>query len=130
MDFVFGMFLFDLVKECFLNIELCNVSENNVCVLKVVKDWFEKEEDLEFKKVGKYYEFLIIKLGKSIVEIYNIFLNVFNFCGMILFYFIKSVFNFKCFCIIFLFYYINEFGFKVLLVSILMVFIVGFVVVL
>lgn len=93
VDFVFGMFLFDLVKERSLNIELCNVSENNACALKVVKDWLEKEEDLESKKAGKHYELLITKLGKSIVETYNTFLNAFNFCGMILFYFIKKRFQ-------------------------------------
>ncbi len=128
VDFVFGMFLFDLVKERSLNIELCNVSENNACALKVVKDWLEKEEDLESKKAGKKYELLITKLGKSIVETYNTFLNAFNFCGMILFYFIKSVFNPKRFCITPLLYHINESGFKVLPVSILTVFIVGFAV--
>ncbi len=128
VDFVFGMFLFDLVKERSLNIELCNVSENNACALKVVKDWLEKEEDLESKKAGKHYELLITKLGKSIVETYNTFLNAFNFCGMILFYFIKSVFNPKRFCITPLLYHINESGFKVLPVSILTVFIVGFAV--
>ncbi|WP_120924742.1 ABC transporter permease [Helicobacter pylori] len=128
VDFVFGMFLFDLVKERSLNIELCNVSENNACALKVVKDWLEKEEDLESKKVGKKYELMITKLGKSIVETYNTFLNAFNFCGMILFYFIKSVFNPKRFCITPLLYHINESGFKVLPVSILTVFIVGFAV--
>mgnify|MGYP001559516462 FL=1 len=68
VDFVFGMFLFDLIKERSLNIELCNVSENNACALKVVKDWLEKEEDLESKKAGKKYELMITKLGKSIVE--------------------------------------------------------------
>ncbi|WP_100949310.1 ABC transporter permease [Helicobacter pylori] len=128
VDFVFGMFLFDLVKERSLNIELCNVSENNACALKVVKDWLEKEEDLESQKAGKKYELLITKLGKSIVETYNTFLNAFNFCGMILFYFIKSVFNPKRFCITPLLYHINESGFKVLPVSILTVFIVGFAV--
>ncbi len=128
IDFVFGMFLFDLVRERSLNIELCNVSENNACALKVVKDWLEKEEDLESKKAGKHYELLITKLGKSIVETYNTFLNAFNFCGMILFYFIKSVFNPKRFCITPLLYHINESGFKVLPVSILTVFIVGFAV--
>ncbi|RVZ49740.1 ABC transporter permease [Helicobacter pylori] len=128
VDFVFGMFLFDLVKERSLNIELCNVSENNACALKVVKDWLEKEDDLESKKAGKHYELLITKLGKSIVETYNTFLNAFNFCGMILFYFIKSVFNPKRFCITPLLYHINESGFKVLPVSILTVFIVGFAV--
>ncbi|AVG73057.1 ABC transporter permease [Helicobacter pylori] len=128
VDFVFGMFLFDLIKERSLNIELCNVSENNACALKVVKDWLEKEEDLESKKAGKKYELLITKLGKSIVETYNTFLNAFNFCGMILFYFIKSVFNPKRFCITPLLYHINESGFKVLPVSILTVFIVGFAV--
>ncbi|KNE07141.1 ABC transporter permease [Helicobacter pylori] len=128
VDFVFGMFLFDLVKERSLNIELCNVSENNACALKVVKDWLEKEEDLESEKAGKKYELLITKLGKSIVETYNTFLNAFNFCGMILFYFIKSVFNPKRFCITPLLYHINESGFKVLPVSILTVFIVGFAV--
>ncbi|GAA7418671.1 ABC transporter permease [Helicobacter pylori] len=128
MDFVFGMFLFDLVKERSLNIELCNVSENNACALKVVKDWLEKEEDLESEKAGKKYELMITKLGKSIVETYNTFLNAFNFCGMILFYFIKSVFNPKRFCITPLLYHINESGFKVLPVSILTVFIVGFAV--
>ncbi|GAA7296311.1 ABC transporter permease [Helicobacter pylori] len=128
VDFVFGMFLFDLVKERSLNIELCNVSENNACALKVVKDWLEKEEDLESKKAGKKYELMITKLGKSIVETYNTFLNAFNFCGMILFYFIKSVFNPKRFCITPLLYHINESGFKVLPVSILTVFIVGFAV--
>ncbi|MCH4605565.1 ABC transporter permease [Helicobacter pylori] len=128
VDFVFGMFLFDLVKERSLNIELCNVSENNACALKVVKDWLEKEEDLESEKAGKHYELLITKLGKSIVETYNTFLNAFNFCGMILFYFIKSVFNPKRFCITPLLYHINESGFKVLPVSILTVFIVGFAV--
>ncbi|GAA9233001.1 ABC transporter permease [Helicobacter pylori] len=128
VDFVFGMFLFDLVKERSLNIELCNVSENNACALKVVKDWLEKEEDLESKRAGKHYELLITKLGKSIVETYNTFLNAFNFCGMILFYFIKSVFNPKRFCITPLLYHINESGFKVLPISILTVFIVGFAV--
>ncbi|MGL2665871.1 ABC transporter permease [Helicobacter pylori] len=128
IDFVFGMFLFDLIKERSLNIELCNVSENNACALKVVKDWLEKEEDLESKKAGKKYELLITKLGKSLVETYNTFLNAFNFCGMILFYFIKSVFNPKRFCITPLLYHINESGFKVLPVSILTVFIVGFAV--
>lgn len=128
VDFVFGMFLFDLVKERSLNIELCNVSENNACALKVVKDWLEKEEDLESEKAGKKYELMITKLGKSIVETYNTFLNAFNFCGMILFYFIKSVFNPKRFCITPLLYHINESGFKVLPVSILTVFIVGFAV--
>lgn len=128
VDFVFGMFLFDLVRERSLNIELCNVSENNACALKVVKDWLEKEEDLESKKAGKHYELLITKLGKSIVETYNTFLNAFNFCGMILFYFIKSVFNPKRFCITPLLYHINESGFKVLPISILTVFIVGFAV--
>ncbi|MGL2670844.1 ABC transporter permease [Helicobacter pylori] len=128
VDFIFGMFLFDLIKERSLNIELCNVSENNACALKVVKDWLEKEEDLESKKAGKKYELLITKLGKSIVETYNTFLNAFNFCGMILFYFIKSVFNPKRFCITPLLYHINESGFKVLPVSILTVFIVGFAV--
>lgn len=128
IDFVFGMFLFDLVRERSLNIELCNVSENNACALKVVKDWLEKEEDLESKKAGKKYELMITKLGKSIVETYNTFLNAFNFCGMILFYFIKSVFNPKRFCITPLLYHINESGFKVLPVSILTVFIVGFAV--
>lgn len=128
VDFVFGMFLFDLIKERSLNIELCNVSENNACALKVVKDWLEKEEDLESKKAGKKYELMITKLGKSIVETYNTFLNAFNFCGMILFYFIKSVFNPKRFCITPLLYHINESGFKVLPVSILTVFIVGFAV--
>ncbi len=128
IDFVFGMFLFDLIKERSLNIELCNVSENNACALKVVKDWLEKEEDLESKKEGKKYELMITKLGKSIVETYNTFLNAFNFCGMILFYFIKSVFNPKRFCITPLLYHINESGFKVLPVSILTVFIVGFAV--
>ncbi|GAA7374946.1 ABC transporter permease [Helicobacter pylori] len=128
MDFVFGMFLFDLIRERSLNIELCNVSKNNACALKVVKDWLEKEEDLESKKAGKKYELMITKLGKSIVETYNTFLNAFNFCGMILFYFIKSVFNPKRFCITPLLYHINESGFKVLPVSILTVFIVGFAV--
>lgn len=128
IDFVFGMFLFDLVRERSLNIELCNVSENNACALKVVKDWLEKEEDLESKKESKKYELMITKLGKSIVETYNTFLNAFNFCGMILFYFIKSVFNPKRFCITPLLYHINESGFKVLPISILTVFIVGFAV--
>ncbi len=126
VDFVFGMFLFDLIKERSLNIELCNVSENNACALKVVKDWLEKDPNVESQKAVKKYELMVTKIGKSLVEAYNTFLNALNFCGMILFYFIKGVFNPKRFCFTPLVYHINESGFKVLPVSILTVFIVGF----
>ncbi|CAK00423.1 ABC transporter permease [Helicobacter acinonychis] len=126
VDFVFGMFLFDLIKERSLNIELCNVSESNACALKVVRDWLEKDGNIESQKTIKKYELVVTKMGKSIVETYNTFLNALNFCGMILFYFIKGVFNPKRFCFTPLVYHINESGFKVLPVSILTVFIVGF----
>ncbi|WP_104744952.1 ABC transporter permease [Helicobacter acinonychis] len=126
VDFVFGMFLFDLIKERSLNVELCNVNENNACALKVVRDWLEKDGNAESQKTIKKYELVVTKMGKSIVETYNTFLNALNFCGMILFYFIKGVFNPKRFRFTPLVYHINESGFKVLPVSILTVFIVGF----
>ncbi|AFI05989.1 ABC transporter permease [Helicobacter cetorum] len=126
VDFVFGMFLLDLIKEHSLKIELCNVCETNACALKVVRDWIEQDENSASKKVGARYELMVTKVGKGVVEFYNTLLNALNFCGMILFYFIKGVFNPKRFCFTPLVHHINESGFKVLPVSILTVFIVGF----
>ncbi|AFI03610.1 ABC transporter permease [Helicobacter cetorum] len=127
IDFVFGMFLFDLIKTHRLDIELCNVCETNACALKVVQDWvLQDEEVLQSKKTSARRELLLAKMGRGVVEFCNTFLNALNFCGMILFYFAKGVVNPKRFCFTPLVYHINESGFKVLPVSILTVFIVGF----
>ncbi|PAF49485.1 ABC transporter [Helicobacter sp. 12S02232-10] len=125
LDFVFAVFLLNLLKSFSLHPELINVSDKMERILEIVRAWISKEnldqKNFRPNRFGNIFE----KMGKHIERFYQNSLDFLNFCGMTLYFFGQSLRHPSKIRIAPLFYHINESGFKALPVSILTAFIVG-----
>ncbi len=125
LDFVFLMLLYDLLgrkKPAFLNANIYNGR-----VLEVVESWVKEDPSILYQEhASRPKRNPLEKLGKSVACFFNTVLNTFNFCGMVLYFLGRALIKPKTLCLTPLIHHIHESGFKVLPVSILTVFVVGF----
>ncbi|WP_163563831.1 MlaE family lipid ABC transporter permease subunit [Helicobacter suis] len=125
LDFVFLMLLYDLLGR--RKPEFLNPSAYNARVLEVVETWVRANPSiLKQEHVSRVFINPLEKLGRGVASFYNTLLNTFNFCGMIIYYVGLAFIRPKSVCWTPLIHHIHESGFKVLPVSILTVFVVGF----
>lgn len=125
VDFVFLMLLYDLLghkKPKFLN-----ANAYIARVLEVVENWIREDPSiLKQEHAMRTFKNPLEKLGRGVASFYGTLLNTFNFCGMVVYYLGLVLIRPKTLCLAPLAHHINESGFKVLPVSILTVFVVGF----
>ncbi|CRF45675.1 MlaE family lipid ABC transporter permease subunit [Helicobacter heilmannii] len=127
LDFVFLMLLYDLLGR--RKPRFVNPSTYNTRVLEVVESWVRANPSiLKEEHVSRVFKNPLEHLGRGVTSFYNTLLNTFNFCGMVIYFVGLAFIRPKSICWTPLIYHINESGFKVLPVSILTVFVVGFAV--
>ncbi|WP_104577840.1 MlaE family lipid ABC transporter permease subunit [Helicobacter felis] len=125
LDFVFLMLLYDLLGR--KKPAILNANAYNAHVLEVVQHWVKEDPSILSREHSKPPKINPLnKLGQSVVDFFNTMLNTFNFCGMVLYFLGRAIIKPKTLCLTPLIHHIHESGFKVLPVSILTVFVVGF----
>ncbi|PAF42130.1 MlaE family lipid ABC transporter permease subunit [Helicobacter sp. 11S02596-1] len=130
LDFIFAVFLLNLLKSLSLYPTLLHASDKTERILEIIHTWLAQETPPDPpatpKAFGNIFGIHIFEgLGRGVERFFQKTLDFFNFCGMTLYFFIQSLIHPSKIRLASLFYHINESGFKALPVSVLTAFIVG-----